>query len=77
MSKLITVRAATEDRRVVLYETHPDHISSDNPTGEVWVAGNGRTAKVAKTPNVERLLRSGALVEVNEPAIKLPVKPGA
>lgn len=77
MAKLITVKAAKEDHRVVLSETLPDHISKDNPTGEVWVAGNGRTAKVARTVAVERLLRSGALVEVNEVVEKVAsVMPG-
>lgn len=75
MANLITVKATATDGKVILWETHPLHVSKENKTGEVWIAANGRTSKVAKTPNVQRRLTSGALVEVNEskPAAQ-PVK---
>jgi hypothetical protein len=66
MSKLITVKSTATDHKVVLWEKHPNHATKDNPEGEVWIAGNGRISKVAKTPNVQRLLTNGALVEASE-----------
>lgn len=49
------------DDRVVLWERDRAH-----PGGEAFVASS-TPARVAKTPEVERLLRAGMLVEVAEP----------
>jgi hypothetical protein len=59
MADLITVKAAKDDRRIVLAERHPDH-----PKGRAFIAGNGKTHKVARTMLVARHLAGGALVEV-------------
>src|SRR4029078_9553749 len=67
MADKIKVKAKRTDRRVVLFETHPDH-----PNGEAWVAGNGREVEVSLTPTVQRLLTSGELVQVNEAAVAAP-----
>jgi hypothetical protein len=67
MANLITVKAANEDGRVVVWEKHPDH-----PTGEIFISGNGRTHKVARTVKVQQLLKVGELVEVKAEA-KPPV----
>lgn len=49
------------DDRVVLWEVDPAH-----PGGEAFVGGSGPD-KVARTPRVNALLRSGELVEIPEP----------
>lgn len=63
--KFVTVKAADPSGRVALYETHPDHVTKDNPIGEVFVAGEN-VVKVARTPTVEKKLHDGELVETNE-----------
>lgn len=70
--EFVTVKAADPSGRVALYETHLDHVTKDNPTGEVFVAGEN-VVKVARTPTVEKKLRDGELVETNE----TPAKPAA
>jgi hypothetical protein len=62
--KIITVKAAKEDGRVALFEAHPDNVTDDNKDGEVFVVGDGKEWKVARTPTVEQKLRDGILVEV-------------
>lgn len=59
MADVIEVKAVTEDRKVVLWEKHPSH-----PNGEVWISGNGRAVKVARTAEVDKRIRSGVLVQV-------------
>lgn len=59
MSELITVRAVEEDHRIKIWEKHPSH-----PNGEVWISGNGRAVKVARTAEVDKRIRSGVLVQV-------------
>jgi hypothetical protein len=59
MSELITVMAAKANDRVVLWEVNPDH-----PTGEVFIAGDGRSVQVAVTPAIQRKLDAGELVRV-------------
>jgi hypothetical protein len=49
------------DDRVVLWERDPRH-----PGGEAFVGGSGPDL-VARTPEVERLLRAGLLLEIPEP----------
>lgn len=66
MTEIIHVRAARDDRRVALAETHPDH-----PGGEAWVVGDGRIVAVALTPSVALRIAQGHLVVVEpepEPA---------
>ena len=62
MSELILVQPGRDDDRVALHEQHKDH-----PGGEAWVANQGQTVQVARTPLVERKLISGELVEVAAP----------
>jgi hypothetical protein len=62
MADLITVQGTNKERKVVIWEKHPAHVTKDNPEGEIFIAGE-ETAKVAKTATVKRLLQSGALVE--------------
>lgn len=78
MTKHIMAKAANTEGKVVLWETHPDHITTKNKTGEVWISGNGRAVEVAATPKVQRLLADGALVEVKgttPAAIAPPTEP--
>ena len=65
MADKIKVMAAKQDSTVVLWETHPDHVSDDNPTGEVFIAGNGQSCEVALTREVQKRLTDGRLVKVN------------
>ena len=60
MAEIIHVRAARDDRRVVLNEAHPDH-----PGGEAWVVGDGRVVAVAHTAEVALRLQRGDLVVVS------------
>jgi hypothetical protein len=62
--EFVTVKAADPSGRVALYETHPDHVTKDNPTGEAFVAGEN-VVKVARTSTVEKKLREGELVETS------------
>ena len=55
------------NKRVVLWERHPDH-----PNGEVFIAGGKDTHTVARTPQVAALLANGRLVEVKT---KRPAQP--
>lgn len=63
---MITVKATQDDGRVVLWEIHPLHESDANPTGEVWISGNGREHEVGETTQVKRLIAGGQLVKVGE-----------
>lgn len=56
MAELIVVHGV--GNRVALWERHPDH-----PGGEAFVAGP-KPVQVAATLQVQRLIRTGALVEV-------------
>lgn len=58
MSELVTVKSATDDEKVVLWERHPDH-----PGQEAYVAGVNPVV-VALTDEVQRRIKSGALVLV-------------
>lgn len=62
MADLITVQGTNKGRKVIVWETHPKHVTKDNPTGEIFIAGE-ETATVGKTVKVQQLLASGALVE--------------
>jgi hypothetical protein len=59
MTGLITVKGATEDKKVVLWERNAAH-----PGGEVFISNDGRTHQVARTPAVARRLEGKRLVEV-------------
>lgn len=59
MAELITVMAAKVNGRVVLWEPNPAH-----PTGEAFVAGDGRSVQVALTPRVQKALDAGTLLKV-------------
>lgn len=65
MADKIKVMAAKQDNTVILWETSPDHVSDDNPTGEVFIAGNGQSCEVALTREVQKRLTDGRLVRVN------------
>lgn len=60
MTDLITVKGATYNQRVALYETNDLH-----PAGVAYVA-HDMVAKVALTPEVQTRLASGLLVETTE-----------
>jgi hypothetical protein len=67
MSETIRVRAADPDnRRVVLWEQSDDH-----PGGEAFVT-RSREVEVGRTPDVQRLLSKGVLVEVRGTAVPEP-----
>lgn len=70
--EFVTVKAAKEDGRVALYETHPDQVTDDNKTGEVFISGDGKAHTVARTPAVEQKLRDGVLVEVGKDEASKP-----
>jgi len=59
MAKTIKVQAVKQDKKVVLYERHPDH-----PNGEVFIHGNDTVHKVAETTLVKQRIHEGLLVEV-------------
>lgn len=65
MADKIKVMAAKQDSTVVLWETHPDHVSKDNPTGEVFISGDGQSCEVGLTREVQKRLTDGRLVKVN------------
>ena len=67
MSDLVTVKSATDDGKVVLWERHPDH-----PSQEAYVAGISPVV-VALTDEVQRRIKSGALVLVKEDAKPVPL----
>ena len=60
-SPYIWVASNRKDDRVVLFELDPAH-----PGGEAFVGGDS-VARVARTPQVNGLLREGLLVEIPEP----------
>lgn len=57
----IWVISNRQDDRVVLSEKHPDH-----PGGEAFVGGSAPDY-VFRTPEIERCLRDGLMVEIPEP----------
>jgi hypothetical protein len=70
MTKLPKIKVKSghgDSSRVALYEKHPEH-----PNGEVFIANRLKAdgkwdypeVEVAKTPEVNKRLRNGALVEV-------------
>jgi len=59
MSEFVTVKSASRDDRVALWESNTDH-----PNGEAFIVGNGKTHKVALTAAVQQRLNAGVLVEV-------------
>lgn len=65
MAEKIKVMAARQDNMVILWETHPDHVSKDNPTGEVFISGDGQSYEVGLTREVQKRLTDGRLVKVN------------
>lgn len=65
MADKIKVMAAKQDSKVILWETHPDHVSEDNPTGEVFISGDGQSCEVGLTREVQKRLTDGRLVKVN------------
>ena len=58
MSDLVTVKSATDDGKVILWERHPDH-----PGQEAYVAGTSPVI-VALTDEVQKRIKIGALVVV-------------
>lgn len=71
--EFVTVKGASMDGKVVLWETHPDQVTKDNPTGEIFIANDGRSHTVARTPEVEKRLQNRTLVETTDK----PVSPVA
>lgn len=69
MAKVITVRGAGDDHKVVLWERDPAH-----PKGEVFVVNDGTEYQVAETKAVKRLIGQERLVKV-EAAPKAPKAP--
>jgi hypothetical protein len=64
--EFVTVKGASMDGKVVLWESHPDQVTKDNETGEIFIANDGRSHTVARTPEVEKRLRDRTLVESND-----------
>lgn len=67
----ITVRSTGDDRKVILFERHPDHPVPTKKiapmkTGEVLLSNNQKPTTVAETPEVKRLLALGKLERVEE-----------
>ena len=60
-SPYIWVISNRKDDRVVLFERQPEH-----PGGEAFVGGP-TPAKVGRTAEVERLLHSGEIIQIEEP----------
>lgn len=77
---IIAVKGTGTDRKVVLWERHPDHPEKKYETdaaGEAFVSNDGIVREVAETPDVKRLLAEGLLVKAslseNEKNPKEPV----
>lgn len=64
MAELITVKSAKQDGRVCLWEVNAAH-----PDGEIFISGDGKPHKVARTSAVQQRLNAGVLVEVKTPKI--------
>jgi hypothetical protein len=61
MKRILTVRAKhAAEGEMVLNETHPAH-----PTHHIVIMG-GEETRVGRSPAVEALLKTGALVDVDE-----------
>lgn len=58
-TKTIKVQAVKQDKKVVLFEVHPDH-----PDGEVFIHGNDTIHEVAETTLVKQRIHDGLLQEV-------------
>jgi hypothetical protein len=58
---MISVRGAGNDRKVALWERHPQH-----PEGEAFVVNEDVSREVAETPTVKRLIAEGVLVKANQ-----------
>lgn len=67
MSNLIKAKAAKQDGKVVIWETHPSH-----PTGEIFISGDGATHDVAETLEVQKRLKDGSLAKVFVPSETKP-----
>lgn len=70
MADFITVKASSEDGKVVLWERHPEQ-----PDGEVFISGDGKEYRVSRTHEVEIRLKNGSLVEVAKVLTIEPVEP--
>jgi hypothetical protein len=62
-TKTIKVQAAKQDKKVVLFERHPDH-----PGGEIFIHGNDTVHEVAHTAAVKKAIHEGTLVEAGKAA---------
>ena len=60
--ELINVKAPNEHCNVVLWQRHPDQ-----PAGEVYVT-EGMVVTVASTEEVQQRLRTGRIIQTDEPA---------
>ena len=58
MANTIMVKAAGDNRKVVLYEQDAAH-----PGGQALISNNGETHEVAETAAVKRLMADGTLVK--------------
>ena len=67
MSELVTVKSAKDDGKVIIWERHPDH-----PNQEAYVAGTNPVV-VALTDEVQRRIKSGALVLVTKDVKPVPL----
>lgn len=81
MADFITVKAVLTDGRVALYEASTGHVTKANPTGEIYIVGDGKAHTVAQTAEVAVRIKDGILVEVGKvqefPADVPPVVPPA
>lgn len=59
----ILVKAGRRDGKVALWDTDPQH---PNPEHEIYVADGTPPVEAARTPEVERALADGRLVQANE-----------
>lgn len=65
--KLVWVKGAGNDGKVVLNERHPNHpLTAPGRHHEAFIANDGYAYQVAETANVKRLLGEGLLVEADE-----------
>lgn len=59
--KIVAVKGTGTDRKVVLWERHPDHPEE----GEAFVCNDEIVREVAETPAVKRLIAEGLLKEAS------------
>lgn len=68
MAEYIYVKAAKQDRRMVIGEIDDAHPVNENGERSIWIAGDERVYKVGQSQGVLAALADKRLVQVDKPA---------